>query len=375
MYSRIITNNIHEWLDSREIIILKGARQVGKTTLIKTILESRDDTIIINCELPNVASILESFDLEAVKALFSGKHVIALDEAQTVGNIGKLLKLIYDEMPQYKLIVSGSSSFELVNQLGEPLTGRNVKYTLFPLSIEEIRDKTDWVQVMNHLNSFLVFGTYPGLIDLDISKKQKKLLELTSDYLFKDILIYEQLKSPTLIRQLLKALALQVSSEVSINELSNLLGASRPVVENYLDILEKNYIIFRLESFSGNLRNEIKKSRKYYFYDNGIMNAVTGNLNLIQNRSDTGALWENFCISERKKYNEYHQRLVNMYFWRTFDKAEIDLVEEQNGVLTPFEFKWNDRKTSRLPASFAKAYEVSELTVVSPTKLHLLISH
>lgn len=375
MYSRIITNNIHEWLDSREIIILKGARQVGKTTLIKTILESRDDTIIINCELPNVASILESFDLEAVKALFSGKHVIALDEAQTVGNIGKLLKLIYDEMPQYKLIVSGSSSFELVNQLGEPLTGRNVKYTLFPLSIEEIRDKTDWVQVMNHLNSFLVFGTYPGLIDLDISKKQKKLLELTSDYLFKDILIYEQLKSPTLIRQLLKALALQVSSEVSINELSNLLGASRPVVENYLDILEKNYIIFRLESFSGNLRNEIKKSRKYYFYDNGIMNAVTGNLNLIQNRSDTGALWENFCISERKKYNEYHQRLVNMYFWRTFDKAEIDLVEEQNGVLAPFEFKWNDRKTSRLPASFAKAYEVSELTVVSPTKLHLLISH
>lgn len=375
MYSRIITNNIQEWLDSREIIILKGARQVGKTTLIKTILESRDDTIIINCELPNVASILESFDLEAVKALFSGKHVIALDEAQTVGNIGKLLKLIYDEMPQYKLIVSGSSSFELVNQLGEPLTGRNVKYTLFPLSIEEIRDKTDWVQVMNHLNSFLVFGTYPGLIDLDISKKQKKLLELTSDYLFKDILIYEQLKSPTLIRQLLKALALQVSSEVSINELSNLLGASRPVVENYLDILEKNYIIFRLESFSGNLRNEIKKSRKYYFYDNGIMNAVTGNLNLIQNRNDTGALWENFCISERKKYNEYHQRLVNMYFWRTFDKAEIDLVEEQNGVLTPFEFKWNDRKTSRLPASFAKAYEVSELTVVSPTKLHLLISH
>jgi predicted AAA+ superfamily ATPase len=375
MYSRIITNNIHEWLDNREIIILKGARQVGKTTLIKTILEGRDDAIIINCELPNVASILESFDLEAVKALFSGKHIIALDEAQTVGNIGKLLKLIYDEMPQYKLIVSGSSSFELVNQLGEPLTGRNVKYTLFPLSIEEIRDKTDWVQVMNHLNSFLVFGTYPGLIDLDMSKKQKKLLELTSDYLFKDILIYEQLKSPTLIRQLLKALALQVSSEVSINELSNLLGASRPVVENYLDILEKNYIIFRLESFSGNLRNEIKKSRKYYFYDNGIMNAVTGNLNLIQNRSDTGALWENFCISERKKYNEYHQRLVNMYFWRTFDKAEIDLVEEQSGVLTPFEFKWNERKTSRLPASFAKAYEVSELTVVSPTKLHLLISH
>jgi uncharacterized protein len=375
MYSRIITNNIQEWLGSREIIILNGARQVGKTTLIKSLLEGRDDAIIINCELPNVASILESYDLEAVKALFSGKHIIALDEAQTVGNIGKLLKLIYDEMPKYKLIVTGSSSFELLNQLGEPLTGRNVKYTLFPLSIEEIRDKTDWVQVINQLNSFLIFGTYPGLIDLDISKKQKKLLELASDYLFKDILTFEQLKSPTLIRQLLKALALQVSSEVSVNELSNLLGVSRPAIETYLDILEKNYIIFRLESFSGNLRNEIKKSRKYYFYDNGIMNAVTGNLNIIQNRSDAGALWENFCISERKKFNEYHQRLANMYFWRTFDKAEIDLVEEQSGVLTPFEFKWNERKTSRLPASFAKAYEVNEFMVISPTKLHLLISH
>lgn len=374
MYSRIITSSIQEWLGSGEIIILNGARQVGKTTLIKSLLEGRDDALIINCELPNVASILESFDLEAVKALFSGKHIIALDEAQTVGNIGKLLKLIYDEMPEYKLIVTGSSSFELLNQLGEPLTGRNVKYTLFPLSIEEIRDKTDWVQVINHLNSFLVFGTYPGLIDLDISKKQKKLLELASDYLFKDILIFEQLKSPTLIRQLLKALALQVSSEVSVNELSNLLGVSRPVIETYLDILEKNYIIFRLESFSGNLRNEIKKNRKYYFYDNGIMNAVTGNLNIIQNRNDTGALWENFCISERKKFNEYHQRMVNMYFWRTFDKAEIDLVEEKSGLVTPFEFKWNERKTSRIPASFAKAYNANELTVVSPSKLHLLIS-
>ena len=370
MYPRSILQLIHLWLNSKEILIIYGARQVGKTTLLKMLFENFKDSVILNCELPNVTEILESNDLSAIRALFSGKRIIAFDEAQTLSNIGKLLKLIYDEMPEFKIIATGSSSFELSNQLGEPLTGRNVKFRLFPLSLREIKDRNGWLWILNNINNLLVYGTYPGIIDLDFNKKQQKLLELSGDYLFKDLLVFEQVKSPVLLRKLLKALALQVGGQVSVNELANLTGTSRLNIEKYLDILEKSFIIFNLGSFSSNLRNEIKSSRKYYFYDNGILNALTGNFNFLQNRNDAGVLWENFCMCEIVKKNSNNNRFANIYFWRTYDGAEIDLVEEVNNEIRAFEFKWKQKRSIRLPQSFAEKYGVNNLKVITPQNLH-----
>ena len=288
MYTRILLKNIQNWLDKREILILYGARQVGKTTLLKSLLENPDISLILNCELPVVANVLESKDISAIKALFGRSRIIGLDEAQKIVDIGSILKIIYDELPEYKIIATGSSSFDLANKIAEPLTGRNIKFRLFPLSLKETEEKNNWLWNLSNLNKFLVFGTYPGIIDLEEKYQQIKLAELSGDYLFRDILVYEQVKNPAVIRKLLRALALQVGSQVSVNELSNMLGITRQTVEKYIDLLEKSFVIFSLPSFSNNIRNEIKKSRKYYFYDNGIMNALTGNFNPVVNRQGRG---------------------------------------------------------------------------------------
>jgi predicted AAA+ superfamily ATPase len=244
---------------------------------------------------------------------------------------------------------------------------------MYPLSLSEIADTKGWYWVINNLNNLLVFGSYPGIIDLDSGDKKKMLNELSSDYLYKDILIYEQVKNPSVIRKLLTSLALQVGSQVSVNELSNLLKISRISIELYLDLLEKTFVIFNLGSYSTNLRNEIKKNRKYYFYDNGILNALTNNYNPVTARKDIGVLWENFCVSEYIKQNHNSNRYANLYFWRTYDGAEIDLVEEMNGELRAFEFKWSSKRKSRLPASFAEKYGVEKLTTITPQNLHELI--
>ena len=372
MYTRMIHQQVMRWMDDREVIIIKGARQTGKTTLLQQLFERDDNALILNCENPGVASILESFDFEAIRLLFGRHRIIALDEVQSIGSIGSLLKLVFDELPDYKLIITGSSSFELMDQVGEPLTGRNIKFTMYPLSLEEMKDTKGWLPVVNSLSSYLAFGTYPGVIDLEPAKREQKLVELAGDYLFKDILMYHQIKSPVLVRQLLKALAHQAGAEVSVNELSKLLGASRHIIETYLDILEKSYVIFSLSSFSKNIRNEIRKGRKYYFYDNGILNAVVGNLNPLQNRSDQGLLWENFCMSERLKFNMYHRTGVDMHFWRTYDQAEIDLVEVHPDEMVAFEFIWHERRLPRLPASFAESYPVKKLEVITPRNMQRL---
>ncbi|MCD4747139.1 MAG: ATP-binding protein [Bacteroidales bacterium] len=375
MYPRSLTKNIQSWLEKREILILYGARQVGKTTLLKMLFKYVENSQILNCEIPAVSDTLESKNLYAIKTLFGNKRIIGLDEAQKITNIGSILKLIYDEMPEYKIIATGSSSFDLANRIIEPLTGRNIKFRLYPLSLKEIEEKNNWLWILNNLNNLLVYGTYPGIIDLDVQDKQVKLSELSGDYLYKDILVYEQVKNPTIIRKLLKALALQVGSQVSVNELSNLLGITRQTVKKYLDLLEKSFVIFPLESFSSNLRNEIKKSWKYYFYDNGIMNALSGNFTPVENRLDTGTLWENFCISERIKINSYSKRLINTYFWRTYDGAEIDLVEEKDGKLNALEFKWKQKRKITIPSSFSEKYGVKEMKVITPETLYELINN
>ncbi|MBM3434597.1 MAG: ATP-binding protein [Bacteroidetes bacterium] len=374
MYPRLLLRSIESWLDKREILIIYGARQVGKTTLLKTLFEKQDQSLILNCELPVVANILESKDIPTIKGLFGSSKIIGLDEAQKIVNIGSILKIIFDEMPEYKIIATGSSSFDLADKITEPLTGRNIKFRLFPLSLKETGQKNKWIWNLTNLNKMLIYGAYPGVIDLNAEYQRAKLSELSSDYLYKDILIHEQVKNPSVIRKLLTALALQVGSQVSLNELSNLLRVSRSIIEKYLDLLEKSFVIFTLPSFSSNLRNEIKKSCKYYFYDNGIMNALTGNFNLMENRNDTGSLWENFCISERVKANNYANTHGVMYFWRTYDGAEIDLIEVKDGKIDAFEFKWKLKSDIKIPESFKNKYKPQKFSVITPETLDHLVN-
>ncbi len=373
MYERDTTIQLGEWLDRKEIVILYGARQTGKTTLIKEMLKERDDALVLNCEMPLIADTLESNDLSQIIALFEGKKIIAFDEAQKIKNIGSVLKIIYDEFPQYKLFATGSSSFELAGKLSEPLTGRNVKFKLFPLSLNEIKKEKGWLWVRENLNQLIVYGTYPGLIDLNIKEREKKLIELATDYLYKDVFMYENVRNPAVIRNLLKALALQVGSQVSSHELAGLLGVSRTTVERYLDLLEKSFVIYNLPSFNRNLRNEIKKSRKYLFFDTGIRNALLGDFRPMTDRVDNGALWENFCISQRIFMSEISQPNSHYYFWRTYDKAEIDLVEESNGELAAFEFKLKQKRSYRFPTSFVEKYNPLKTTIISQDNLHKLL--
>ena len=374
MYKRIFEKEIEKWLKSKEVLIIYGARQVGKTTFIHELLDKRNDSIILNCELPDIFETLNSMNIESIRFLFGNNKTIALDEAQSIPLIGKVLKLIYDELPEYKLIVTGSSSFELSSHITEALTGRNIKFRMFPLVLKELSQTRNNIQLTQKLNELLVFGSYPALVDLALEAKTRKLIELTSDYLFKDVLIHESIKNPAILRKLLKALAHQVGDQVSINELSVLLGISRQTVEKYIDLLEKSFIIFRLGSFSSNLRNEIKKSSKFFFYDNGIRNAILNNLNLVPDRTDLGALWENFCVSEIIKHKLSLNKSSEFYFWRTYDGAEIDLVETFNDKIIAYEFKWSQRRKPKLPASFNQKYQPTEYKVISPKNFYQLMT-
>jgi uncharacterized protein len=375
MYNREILDSLRKWWTNKEIIILFGARQVGKSTLLEMLSEQYPEMIILNCEQPVVSDILQSKDINRIQALFENKQIVAFDEAQDIPEIGKILKLLYDDKRiQQKIIATGSSSFELANKTGEPLTGRNIKFRMFPLSLAEISKNKGYLNIEEILDELLVYGSYPGIIDLSVSEKKRKLIDLSGDYLFKDIYKFEQLRNPDLLRKILKAIALQVGNLVSVPELANLTGVSVITAERYLDLLEKSFVIFKLGSYSNNLRNELKKSRKYYFYDNGIRNAVLNNFISVSERTDVGALWENFCVSEYLKRNENRGILSNLYFWRTYDGAEIDLIEERDGKLFAFEFKWNTNKKAVIPASFKGSYNVESLEIINREKLYFFIN-
>lgn len=373
MYVRELQEILRKYIGKREILILYGARQVGKTTLVKQLSSLVPDSEIFNCELSFVADTIESKDLTRIKALFGEIKIAFLDEAQKILNIGNVLKLIYDELPQYQVIATGSSSFELANKIVEPLTGRNFKFRMYPLSISEIKKEKSWLWLNENINDLIVYGTYPGLIDLPVSEKIQKLHELSSDYLFQDILAYDNIKNPSILKKLLKAIALQIGSQVSVNELSKLLGISRQTVEKYLDLLEKSFVITAVSSLSTNKRNEIRKSRKYYFLDLGIRNAVINNFTPVANRTDIGAVWENFCVIERLKWLNINQLNTTIYFWRTYDGAEIDLVEEYDGKIKAFEFKWKQKRKTKIPDSFSKAYPLTDFNIVTIEDIHKLI--
>ncbi|HUM89003.1 MAG TPA: ATP-binding protein [Prolixibacteraceae bacterium] len=375
MYQREILNSLNKWLESKEIIVLFGARQVGKSTLLEIMASQNLKMMILNCENPIIADILQSKDLNRISNLFENNKIIALDEAQVIPEIGSILKLLFDSKNiSQKVIATGSSSFELANKTGEPLTGRNVKFKLLPLSIREICSKKGWLGTLEILNDLLVYGSYPGIIDLPVEEKKKKLIEMSGDYLFKDIYKLEQVRGPDVLRKLVKAIALQVGNMVSVPELASLTGVSVITVERYLDLLEKSFVIFKLGSYSNNLRNELKKSRKYYFYDNGIRNAVLNNFVQVDERTDIGALWENYCVAEYLKKNMANETYSNLYFWRTYDGAEIDLLEERDGKLFAFEFKWNPSRKASIPQSLNDTYSIEKFEVVNRQNVDYFLS-
>lgn len=355
---------IEKGLFKGKIAIIYGARQVGKTTMVKKIQKKySENSSYFNCDEPDIRDALTNKTSTEIKAFIGKKQLIIIDEAQRVENIGLTLKLIADNFTDIQIIATGSSSFDLSNKIAEPLTGRKTEYYLYPFSLEELRGAYSDLEIDRLLERRMIYGMYPE-ITRDEEDSEKKLKSLALSYAYKDILQYQYIKNPEVLEKLLKALALQIGCEVSYNELAGLVGVSKQTVENYVQLLEKAFIIFRLGPFSKNLRNELKKLRKIYFYDTGIRNALINNFNPFDLRTDVGNLWENFMISERIKYNNSRGIDANMYFWRTTQKQEIDYVEEKGNVLSAFEFKWK-KDSFKKPKSFLEAYAGSSIELVN----------
>ena len=354
MFDRIIENRIKDKINGGKAIVVVGARQVGKTTLINEILKDKE-YLFLDADDPSTRSLLQNPTTEQIRTFIGNYKYIFLDEAQRIPQIGLTLKIITDQFKEVQLFVSGSSSFDLGNELNEPLTGRKWEYELFPISWEEYENKIGFIKSEQQIENRLLYGFYPEIIN-NQGKERETLKNLVNSYLYRDILAFSDIRKPEVLEKLLQALALQMGSEVNYNELSQLIGIDKITVQKYIEILEKGYIVFRLNSFSRNIRNEIKRNRKIYFYDNGIRNMIIGNFNPLDLRIDKGALWENFLVSERKKQHLYKDTFAKMYFWRTKQQQEIDFVEENNGKIVGFEFKWNNKKT-RFPKNFIKTYK------------------
>ncbi len=363
--SQSIKNDLSQ---DNKIVVLFGARQVGKTTLARKILSDLDyKALAINAEQTKYHSILSSKDVNKFQELIADNNLLFIDEAQYIDEIGLNLKLIHDHLPQVKVFVTGSSSFDLANQVAEPLTGRSWKYTLYPISYFELKASKNLskFELKDQLEQRLIFGSYPEVFSITgFERKQRHLQQLTNSYLFKDIFTFARIKYHQKIRQLLKLLAFQIGSEVSINELANQLGISRDAVNNYIDLLEKSFVIFRISSYSRNLRKEVTKMDKIYFYDLGVRNAVINDFKLFENRQDIGQLWENFLISEKIKINTYQENYCDRYFWRLQTGAELDYVEQAGSELHGYEFKWGN-KQPQAPQSWQDTYPNSSYQVIN----------
>jgi len=365
MISRELEKQLVQHFFRGKIIMLSGARQVGKTTLIEMLLQKRKEKILyLNADETDVRELLTDTTSTSLKSIVGNHKIVFIDEAQRVKNIGITLKLFADQIKDVQVIVTGSSSFDLASEINEPLTGRKYEFMLFPLSFSEMVEHHGQLEEKRLLEHRLIYGYYPEIVTKP--GEEKELLKLLANsYLYRDLLTLEQIKKPVLLEKILRALALQLGSEVSYNEVAQLVNADQETVEKYIDLLEKSFVLFRLPAFSHNVRNEIKKGKKIYFYDNGIRNAIIGNFNLLISRNDTGALWENFLISERMKYLYYHNINVKRYFWRTVQQQEIDYIEEQERKLSAYEFKWNKKARAKFPKTFIRAYPDSETHLVT----------
>ena len=368
MILRKIYPNLQNDLFKGKAILLFGSRQVGKTTLIEQVLEGYEDQLLLmNGDNSDDRETLANIGLTALRLVIGSKKILFIDEAQRIENIGLTIKQVTDRIKDVQVIATGSSSFDLASKINEPLTGRKYEYELYPLSFVEMVGHHGWLKEKRLLHHRLVYGYYPEVVQQQgVSDCVRTLKALTESYLYKDILAYEGMQKPQMLSKLLKALALQVGSEVSYHELGQITQSNSHTVEKYIDLLEKAYVVFRLPAYSRNVRNEIKKGKKVYFYDNGIRNAIIDTFTPLDSRLDTGALWENFLISERVKYLAYrHDFATAQYFWRTTQQQEIDYIEEVGDQLSAWEFKWNSKKRVKFPTSFIKAYPNSKRNLVT----------
>lgn len=365
MVNRLITSTVKQIFFRGKAIIVVGPRQVGKTTLLKMLANEYDRKVLVwNCDEPDVRRKLTEPTSTMLGNETAGYDIVFIDEAQRVQNIGITLKLLIDNYPEKQVVVTGSSAIELSNSINEPLTGRKYEYVLFPFSAEELIIENGIQEERRLLERRLIYGAYPEVVN-NPGEERETLTNLVSSYLYKDIFAFQDVRKPEIIEQLLQALALQVGSEVSFNELGRLLGLNSVTVQRYIDLLEKSYVIFHLRSFSRNVRSELKKSRKIYFCDNGVRNALIGDYKPLALRTDTGALWENYLISERMKHNAYNAFYGKSYFWRTQQQQEVDYIEDYDSVLHAYEFKWSGTKQPRLTDTFMKNYPDHTFKVVN----------
>ncbi|MEI7595780.1 MAG: ATP-binding protein [Bacteroidota bacterium] len=372
-----IIRNVQQEIDNHffkgKAIILFGARQTGKSTIVEMILQKRTEPILrLNGDDSDVREMLKNPNVQMLKNIIGENKILFIDEAQSIENIGTAIKIIVDRIPDVQVVATGSSSFELANKTNEPLTGRKYEFLLFPLSFSENSKYFGFLDEKRMLENRLVFGSYPEIVSKP-NEAEKHLRLLANSYLYKDILMLSDIKKPVLVDKILKALALQVGNEVSYNEVAQIVGADKETVEKYIDILEKAFIVFRLPALSGNIRNELKKSRKIYFYDNGIRNSIIGNYNSINTRTDIGVLWENFMVSELYKRNIYNNLHRVHYFWRTTSQQEVDYIEMDGDSYYAYEFKWNPKAKAKIPLTFSKNYAVKQSFVVTPSNYSELL--
>jgi uncharacterized protein len=347
-------------------IVVVGPRRVGKTTLLKQIAsEINQDHLWLDCDEPDIRAALTSPTSTQLRSLIGNSKLVVIDEAQRVKNISLTLKLIVDQIPDTQLLVSGSSALELSNEINEPLIGRKFDFELYPFSFQELKKHHGFLEERRLLERRLIFGTYPDVV-LNPAQEVTIINELTGSYLYKDLFTYQDIRKPDVLPRLLEALALQLGGEVVLNELAQTVGADFETVRRYIDLLEKSFVIFSLKSWSRNVRNELKKSRKVYFFDNGIRNSIIRNFQPIGLRADVGALWENYLVSERLKVNLVNGRYASTWFWRTTQQQEIDYLEDQDGFLKAFEFKWNAKAKAKWPKTFTSHYPNHELILVNP---------
>lgn len=378
MKSNLIIRDLQQQLAGRffkgKAVLLFGARQVGKTTLAQAVLQDYGPEVLwLSGDEGDVRELLSSTTSTRLQALIGAHRILFIDEAQRIDNIGLTLKLITDHLPDVQVIATGSSSFDLANKVNEPLTGRKFQYLLHPLAFGELAGHHGLLAEKRLLDHRMIFGSYPEIVTS--GGQEVELLKLLAEsYLYKDLLMLEQVKKPALLNKILKALALQVGSEVVFTEIGRLVGADSQTVEKYIDLLEKGFVIFRLPSYSRNVRNEIRKGKKVYFYDNGIRNAVIGNFMHLGRRTDVGALWENYLVSERQKLVSHHGLNAECFFWRTTQQQEVDYIEARQEGLFAWEFKWNTSARARFPKTFLEAYPECTTAVVTPDNFETFLS-
>lgn len=359
--NRLIEDQLVSKIGKGKAIILIGPRQVGKTTLLKKVLLNKE-YLFLDGDDPTIRQLLGNANTQELKSIIGKYKTVFVDEAQRIENIGVTLKIITDQFKDVQLFASGSSAFELGNKINEPLTGRKWEFQLFPVSWIELQDAIGYVKSEQQIELRILYGMYPDVIN-NMGEETEVLKQLTNSYLYKDLLAFSGIRKPEILEKLLQALALQIGNEVSYNELSQLLQIDKNTVSNYIDLLEKAFVIFKLKSFSKNLRNEIKTNQKIYFCDTGIRNMILGNFNSLNLRQDIGALWENFLINERRKKLQYDNSLAKTYFWRTVQQQEIDYVEECAGKIVGYEIKWNENMKVKIPKTFTETYNAETVII------------